>query len=114
LPLHPVIGRRLPDVRGSAPAAPVQPPRQGPGNNQAENGADAGRPARQRLDGLVGERLPNDVMEFLIAGAGAVQLGTVNFYDPTASVRIAGQLPEDLTELGASNVREVVGTLRAP
>jgi dihydroorotate dehydrogenase (NAD+) catalytic subunit len=50
-------------------------------------------------------------MEFLVAGASAVQLGTVNFYDPTASVRVADALPGALAELGASSVREVVGTV---
>jgi dihydroorotate dehydrogenase (NAD+) catalytic subunit len=62
--------------------------------------------------GVGGIATLDDVMEFLVAGAGAVQLGTVNFYDPTASARIAGQLPEALAQLGAGSVREVVGTLR--
>lgn len=53
----------------------------------------------------------DDVMEFLVAGASAVQIGTANFYDPTASVRIVQGLPAALTALGASSVREVVGTL---
>jgi dihydroorotate dehydrogenase (NAD+) catalytic subunit len=61
--------------------------------------------------GVGGIATLDDVMEFLVAGAAAVQLGTVNFYDPTASERIAGQLPEALARLGASSVREVVGTL---
>jgi dihydroorotate dehydrogenase (NAD+) catalytic subunit len=55
----------------------------------------------------------DDAMEFLVAGASAVQIGTANFYDPTASVRIAEALPEALRMLGASSVREVVGTLHA-
>jgi len=50
-------------------------------------------------------------MEFLLAGASAVQLGTVNFYDPTASVRVAQELPQALAQLGAGSVREVVGLL---
>src|SRR5205823_6141980 len=54
----------------------------------------------------------DDVMEFLLAGASAVQLGTVNFYDPTASVRIVDQLPAALGQLGAASVADVVGTLR--
>ena len=53
-------------------------------------------------------------MEFLVAGATAVQVGTANFYDPTASVRIADALPAALAELGADSVREVVGTLQPP
>jgi dihydroorotate dehydrogenase (NAD+) catalytic subunit len=53
----------------------------------------------------------DDVMEFLVAGASAVQLGTVNFYDPTASLRVVEELPGALAELGAASVHEVVGTL---
>jgi len=39
-------------------------------------------------------------------------LGTVNFYDPTAAVRIVEELPEAVKQLGVESVREVVGTLR--
>jgi dihydroorotate dehydrogenase (NAD+) catalytic subunit len=62
--------------------------------------------------GIGGIATVDDVMEFLIAGASAVQLGTVNFYDPTAAVRVADQLPAALAQVGAASVREVVGTLR--
>jgi dihydroorotate dehydrogenase (NAD+) catalytic subunit len=61
--------------------------------------------------GIGGIATVDDVMEFLIAGASAVQLGTVNFYDPMASQRIVEQLPAALGQLGASSVREVIGTL---
>lgn len=54
----------------------------------------------------------DDVMEFLVAGASAVQLGTVNFYDPTASTRVVAELPAALAQLGAASVREIVGTLQ--
>lgn len=62
--------------------------------------------------GIGGIATLDDVMEFLVAGASAVQLGTVNFFDPTASVRIVEQLPEALAKLGANRVQEVVGTLK--
>jgi dihydroorotate dehydrogenase (NAD+) catalytic subunit len=62
--------------------------------------------------GIGGISTIDDVMEFLVAGASAVQLGTVNFYDPTACVRVVEQLPAALTKLGAASVREVVGTLK--
>jgi dihydroorotate dehydrogenase (NAD+) catalytic subunit len=61
--------------------------------------------------GIGGIATIDDVMEFLVAGASAVQLGTVNFYDPTASVRIVEQLPAALAQLGAATVADVVGTL---
>ena len=51
-------------------------------------------------------------MEFLVAGASAVQLGSVNFYDPTAAVRIVEGLPEAVRQFGAGRVSEVVGTLQ--
>ncbi len=53
----------------------------------------------------------DDVMEFLVAGASAVQIGTANFYDPTASVRIADELPGALRSAGADRVADLVGTL---
>ncbi|MBY0525502.1 MAG: dihydroorotate dehydrogenase [Gemmataceae bacterium] len=61
--------------------------------------------------GIGGIATVDDVMEFLVAGASAVQMGTVNFYDPSAAMRVVGQLPEALGVLGASSIREVVGTL---
>jgi len=54
----------------------------------------------------------NDVMEFLIAGASAVQIGTANFFDPTISVRLVDELRETCTELGVGSVSELVGTLK--
>ena len=46
--------------------------------------------------GVGGIATVDDVMEFLVAGASAVQLGTVNFYDPTAAMRIVNELPAAL------------------
>jgi dihydroorotate dehydrogenase (NAD+) catalytic subunit len=62
--------------------------------------------------GIGGIATLNDVMEFLVAGASAVQLGTVNFYDPTASMHILDELPQALAQLGVNSVRESVGTLK--
>jgi dihydroorotate dehydrogenase (NAD+) catalytic subunit len=62
--------------------------------------------------GIGGIATVDDVMEFLVAGASAVQLGTVNFYDPRASMRILDQLPGALDQLGASKIGDVVGTLK--
>ncbi len=70
------------------------------------------RQVRVPIIGIGGIATIDDVMEFLIAGASAVQLGTVNFYDPTVSIRVVEQLPEALGQLGANSIREVVGTLK--
>jgi dihydroorotate dehydrogenase (NAD+) catalytic subunit len=61
--------------------------------------------------GIGGIATVDDAMEFLVAGASAVQLGTVNYYHPTASMEILDALPAALAEIGASSVAEVVGTL---
>jgi dihydroorotate dehydrogenase (NAD+) catalytic subunit len=53
----------------------------------------------------------DDVMEFLVAGASAVQVGTANFYDPTAAPRIVAALPAAVAELGATQVTEVIGSM---
>jgi dihydroorotate dehydrogenase (NAD+) catalytic subunit len=64
------------------------------------------------LIGIGGIATIDDVMEFLVAGATAVQLGTVNFYNPTASMSVLDALPGALAELGATSVKEIVGTLK--
>lgn len=62
--------------------------------------------------GIGGIATIDDVMEFLVAGASAVQIGTANFYDPTVSTRLVAQLPTALETLGAKSVSELVGSLR--
>jgi len=61
--------------------------------------------------GIGGIATIDDVMEFLVAGASAVQIGTANYYDPTVSMRLIDELPAALAELRAQSVAEVVGTL---
>jgi dihydroorotate dehydrogenase (NAD+) catalytic subunit len=63
--------------------------------------------------GIGGIASIDDVMDFLIAGASAVQLGTVNFYNPIAAQQIVEQLPAALAQLGAGSVTEVIGTLQS-
>jgi len=63
------------------------------------------------LVGIGGIACVDDVMEFLIAGATAVQVGTASFYHPTACMEILDALPGALAELGAARVADVVGTM---
>jgi len=71
------------------------------------------RTVKAPVVGVGGIATIDDVMEFLVTGATAVQIGTANFYDPTVTMRLLDQLPGALAELGAASVAEVVGTLRA-
>jgi dihydroorotate dehydrogenase (NAD+) catalytic subunit len=61
--------------------------------------------------GIGGIATIDDVMEFLVAGATAVQLGTVNFYNPRASMEVLDALPQTLASAGANCVADIVGTL---
>ncbi len=64
------------------------------------------------LIGIGGIATIDDVMEFLVAGATAVQIGTANYYDPTVTMKLVEALPAALNHLGATSVRDVVGTLQ--
>jgi dihydroorotate dehydrogenase (NAD+) catalytic subunit len=63
------------------------------------------------LMGIGGIATVDDVMEFLLAGATAVQVGTANFYNPRASLDIVDALPAALAELDARAVSDLVGGL---
>jgi dihydroorotate dehydrogenase (NAD+) catalytic subunit len=72
----------------------------------------AAQAVKTPLIGIGGIATIDDVMEFLVAGATAVQLGTSNFYNPTVSMQVLDALPAALQELNAQTVVEIVGTLR--
>ena len=71
------------------------------------------RAVRVPLVGIGGIATIDDCMEFLVAGATAIQVGTANFYNPTASIQIVEALPAALAELGAKCVADVVGTVQS-
>jgi dihydroorotate dehydrogenase (NAD+) catalytic subunit len=62
--------------------------------------------------GIGGIATGEDAAEFLVAGASLIEVGTANFWDPAATVKIAQQLEALLPALGAAHVSELVGTLR--
>jgi len=62
--------------------------------------------------GLGGIMTGVDAAEYLIAGATAVEVGTANFWDPQAPLRIARELGEFLEEQKLANAAELRGTLR--
>lgn len=67
---------------------------------------------RAPVMGIGGIATIDDVMEFLVAGASAVQIGTANFYNPKVSIQVLEALPAAVASLGAASVREIVGTLQ--
>ena len=63
--------------------------------------------------GQGGVTAPEDALEFLVAGASAVGLGTGLFYDPLLPGRINAGIRDYLTRHGFGSVAEVVGALEA-
>jgi dihydroorotate dehydrogenase (NAD+) catalytic subunit len=61
------------------------------------------------VGGIVSGR---DAVEFLMAGASAVQVGTASLYDPAAPARIAGEIRDVLDRIGESSVAGVIDALR--
>jgi dihydroorotate dehydrogenase (NAD+) catalytic subunit len=64
------------------------------------------------LIGIGGIATIDDVMEFLVAGATAVQVGTANYYDPTVTIKLVDALPAALREAGVTSIPALVATLR--
>jgi dihydroorotate dehydrogenase (NAD+) catalytic subunit len=62
--------------------------------------------------GVGGISTAEDALEFLIAGARAVQIGTANFYNPAASEQIARGLQEYCRLRMIGNINEIIGSLR--
>ena len=59
--------------------------------------------------GIGGIRTGFDALEFLLAGATAVQVGTVIFHDPSAPMRVVSELTAELADRGLKSPAEVVG-----
>ncbi len=72
----------------------------------------AAQAVKTPLIGIGGIATIDDVMEFLVAGATAVQVGTANYYDPTVTMKLAAALPSALQSVGATSIRELAGTLK--
>ncbi len=63
--------------------------------------------------GLGGIMTGTDVVEFMMAGAQTVQVGTANLADPTAMARITRELSAWCEANGVKDINEIVGTLKA-
>jgi dihydroorotate dehydrogenase (NAD+) catalytic subunit len=59
--------------------------------------------------GLGGIACVQDAIEFLEAGATAIQVGTATFADPTTAIRIADELPGAIAGLGVASLQELIG-----
>lgn len=64
--------------------------------------------------GVGGIQCLDDVLEFLVAGASAVQIGTASFYNPGLAGHLAEQLAEIVEQENLQNISELTGTLQVP
>jgi dihydroorotate dehydrogenase (NAD+) catalytic subunit len=61
--------------------------------------------------GIGGVRNATDVLEFLVAGARAVQVGTMNYVEPGITARLAGEIGDWLDSHDVADINDLVGTL---
>ena len=61
--------------------------------------------------GLGGISCANDALEFLLAGASAIQIGTANFIDPTITIKVIDGINDYLDQNGFKSVKEIIGLI---
>ena len=61
--------------------------------------------------GMGGIATATDAIEFLLAGATAIEVGTYNFVDPTATIQIVEGIENYMLRHGFSNINELIGAL---
>ena len=64
------------------------------------------------LIGLGGICNATDAIEFLMAGASAIQIGTANFLDPTVTIKVREGINEWLDNHGVKDVKEIIGVVK--
>jgi dihydroorotate dehydrogenase (NAD+) catalytic subunit len=69
------------------------------------------RAVRIPVIGIGGIMCARDALEFIIAGATAVQVGTANFVNPLATMEIIDGIEQYLNAHGISDIRELIGSL---
>ena len=70
---------------------------------------EAAHAVRIPVIGMGGIACASDAIEFLMAGASAVSVGTANFHNPYASVEIANGIREFLESHGISDIHDIIG-----
>jgi len=74
---------------------------------------EVSRAVRIPVIGLGGISSPEDILEYLVVGATAVQVGTAGFWDPKALQRLVEGLPKACSELKVIHINELRGSFNA-
>ena len=61
--------------------------------------------------GLGGIMNWKDAVEFMLAGASAIQIGTANFIDPAVTIKVIDGINDYLERHGCKSVSEIIGAL---
>ncbi|MBG0860375.1 MAG: dihydroorotate dehydrogenase [Bacteroidales bacterium] len=69
------------------------------------------RSVRIPVIGIGGIMNTRDAVEFFLAGASAVQIGTASFIDPGVSLKIVGGISDYLSSKGFSDIKEIIGII---
>jgi dihydroorotate dehydrogenase (NAD+) catalytic subunit len=64
------------------------------------------------LIGVGGIRTADDALQYFLAGASLIQIGTASFADPRAAQRVLSELQDRVAALGVSHLSELIGTGR--
>jgi len=74
---------------------------------------EAAKAVKIPVIGMGGITGPREALEFIIAGASAVAVGTANFTDPTTALRVIAGIEEYLRRHRIARVRDLVGTMES-
>jgi len=70
---------------------------------------DASKAVKIPVIGMGGISTASDIIEFMLAGATAVEIGTASFWDPVATEKIAGELAQWCADHNVSRIADLTG-----
>jgi dihydroorotate dehydrogenase (NAD+) catalytic subunit len=73
---------------------------------------EAAKAVKIPIIGMGGIQNASDAIEFMIAGATAVAVGTANFYEPQTAVQVIAGIAEYLKRHRIDNIAELTGTVQ--
>jgi dihydroorotate dehydrogenase (NAD+) catalytic subunit len=73
---------------------------------------EAAKAVRIPIIGMGGIQNAADAIEFMMAGATAVAVGTANFYEPQTALQVIAGVREFMQRQGIKNVREITGSVQ--
>lgn len=73
---------------------------------------DVAKAVKIPVIGLGGIMTAEDAIEFMMAGATAIEIGTANFIDPAATVKVKNGMAQWLERHGCKSVKEIIGVVK--